>query len=134
MIELTEYDHSIIAKNLSPDVAALADRYPADVLNAAIWRFRPLPSIKPKNVEFWYGDSNDTNPDIVISDGIPRVWIERPDGYDPPVRALQVDSNWVFIEIEGQVVLDRLSEVTLPPIVSDPTLLLSGLLRLRSRR
>ncbi len=52
-MELTEYDHSIIAKNLSPDIAALADRYPADVLNAAIWCFRPLPSIKPKNVEFW---------------------------------------------------------------------------------
>ncbi len=131
MIKLNEYHRDLITKNLPPEIAALADRYPSDVLNAAIWRSRPIPK-EFKNVEFWYGDSNDTNPDITISDGIPIFWLERPEGYNPPVRALQVDSKWVFIEIEGRVALDRLDEITLPPIVSDPTLLLSGLLKLRS--
>jgi len=131
MSKLTESDRELIARNLPPEIAALAERYPSDVLNAAIWRSKSLPSTF-KTVEFWYGDSNDTNPDIIISDGILRFWMERPDGYNPPVCALQLDSKWVFIEIEGKIALDRLNEITLPPIVSDPTLLLSGLLKLRS--
>ncbi|MBE9035194.1 hypothetical protein [aff. Roholtiella sp. LEGE 12411] len=90
--------------------------YPSATINAEDFKNHPpLPEgYQPKEIEIYYGENA---PDSVYhwKDG---KWIRV--NYDnmesEDVIQILVDDQWVFIQAGGQVLLDRVGEIELPPI------------------
>ena len=75
-------------------------------------------NIKPKLINIYYGDEdNDTYlPNISLQDGKLNLLYLTEECVNNPVIQIEVDSNWVYIEIEKQILLDRLGGLELPKI------------------
>lgn len=120
MIALSPYEEKQIHQNLAPQLAALKSKYPSAVYNAAsAQHLLPLAAnIKPKLINIYYGDEdNDTYlPNISLQDGKLNLLYLTEECVNNPVIQIEVDSNWVYIEIEKQILLDRLGGLELPKI------------------
>ncbi|MBE9210536.1 hypothetical protein IQ244_29345 [Nostoc sp. LEGE 06077] len=110
---LSDEDWQQIAAKLPSDVALLAHKYPCEIYNALdAWDDEPLPNnYIPQAIDVY----NDVDDEAVF-----QVWEGKLERYVPSERknaaAIQVgiDGNWVYIEIEGKVILDKLGGVILP--------------------
>jgi len=112
---LTEYERNKIAK-LPAKIAELADRYLIQVLNVAdSWDKKPLPeNYTPHYVSVYCGDNEDSS--MLVLDGelidFTPVEAER----KSTSLSIKIDGTFVYIEIEGQEILNKLGGVVLPEI------------------
>lgn len=129
--KLTQFHLDIIEQNLPPRFAALKDRYPSTIFNAADhWHKRKFPSgYVPKHIAIYYQESA---PSSAISwyQGQMELNVkieEIPE--DPDVTQVWVDSIWTYICVKGQVILDRTSGIQFPPELMNHELMLRKLVR-----
>lgn len=120
MITLSPYEEQQIEQNLPSQLAALKSKYPSAVYNAASAQHLPplAPDIKPKLINIYYGEEdNDTYlPNISFKDGKLDFLYLIEECVDNPVIQVEADSNWIYIEVEQQILLDRLGDLELPKI------------------
>jgi len=120
MIELTTYEDRLIETKLPPHLSAFKTKYPNTVFNAAFSQDLPTLSreYQPESIDIYYGEEN--NPEY-----LPNISIDRrrlnflhltKECEDNPVIQIEVDGDWAYIEIEQQILLDRMGEVKLPDI------------------
>lgn len=134
---ISDVDWKRIAK-LPSEIAILAHKYPSSVVNAADNYFRaPLPEgYWPTNyIEVYYGeDPEDTSLDIkcLIRDGKPVYELTHLDLKEPADKnVVQVlfDGDFVYIEIEGKIALNRLGGAILPDVLIRPETMLQMLIK-----
>lgn len=120
MIALSPYEEKQIHQNLTPQLAALKSKYPSAVYNAAsAQHLLPLAAdIKPKLINIYYGDEDNDNylPNISLQDGTLDLLYLTEECVNNPVIQIEIDSSWVYIEVEKQILLDRLGGLELPKI------------------
>lgn len=120
MITLSPYEEQQIHQKLPPQLAALKSKYPSAVYNAASSQHLPLlaPDIKPKLINIYYGEDDDDTclPNISFKDGKLDFLYLVEKCVDNPVIQIEADSTWIYIEIERQILLDRLGDLELPNI------------------
>ena len=96
------------------DIQALKDKYPVDIANVAEYYFEPPLELgyKPTVVEFFYDDASE--PEMMILDGKLDCLEPRKPNPNYPLTAMMVDGHWVYMEIEGRVLLDRRGGMIMP--------------------
>lgn len=122
MIELSPYEEQLIEKRLPPHLAALKDKYPCAVFNAADSKeLLPLPAYKPESINFYLGDEDNPEslPNISFKNGNLDFLHLTEDCINNPVIQMEVDGTWVYIEADKEILLDRLGEVELPEITDE---------------
>jgi hypothetical protein len=109
-----------IAK-LPPEIQALKDKYPLYVANIAEFYFEPPLEIgyEPNDIDFFYDDASE--PEMFILGGFLESLEPRKPNPDHSVTAIRVDGEWVYIEIEGRVLLDRRGGMIMPDLKVDET-------------
>lgn len=126
---LSDYERQIISK-LPPDIAALADKYPSDIFNAAeYYECPPFPDgYIPHSIEIYYQEDAD-NSNVFIVDGILKDY--KIDNLDEKSQfiGVQIDDEWGYIQIEGKEILNRLGSVILPDVILQPTVLINSVLK-----
>lgn len=131
--KLTQYHLDIINKNLPPQFAALKDRYPSTVFNAAdSWSQPKFPQgYTPKEVVIYY---REFAPEAAIrweNGQLTKVLIEEIP-VAPDVTQVRVDRIWVYIQIGKQTILDRTAGIQFPPELTHHELMLRKLVRAMS--
>lgn len=120
MIELTTYEEYLIQKNLPPHLAVLKSKYPNAVSNAASTQNLPsLPSeYEPDTIDIYYGDegNSDDLPSISFEKGKLNFIHLTEQCKGNPVIQIEIDGEWSYIEVEKQVLLDRMNNVQLPEV------------------
>jgi hypothetical protein len=115
-----------IAK-LPPEIAALAPKYPIQLVNVAdSWNNKPLPeNYIPRDIEVYCGDSEEVL--IYVLEG--EILDFNPVEADRKSTSLSVriDGDFVYIEIEGKEILNKLGGVILPEISFSPEEILQNL-------
>ncbi len=126
---LTPYHLKIINENLPPRFAALKDRYPSTIFNAADhWNKPKFPSgYVPKQIEIYYKESARRTAICWENDQLESVQIEEIP-VDPDVTSVMVDNIWTYICIRGQVILDRTEGIQFPPVLTNHELMLRQLI------
>lgn len=118
---LNQQDRAIISL-LPAEIAALADKYPSEILNTAeSWDEEPFPcGYIPEFIDVYCGDESV----VFIADGELKF-------YQPIVIArnltsltVMIDSNFAYIEIEGKEILNKLGGVILPDMITSPSALM----------
>lgn len=129
--KLTRFHLDIIEQNLPPRFAALKDRYPSTIFNAADHWHKPKfpPGYLPQHIAIYYHESV---PWCGISwyrehNEVEITLEEIPD--DPDVTMMVVDTIWTYICVRGQVVLDRTHGIQFPPELINHELMLRQLMR-----
>lgn len=130
---LGDDDWQRITAKFPPDIAVLAQKYPCEIYNALdALDSEPLPhNYIPKAIDVY----NDVDDEPVF-----QVWEGELERYVPSERknaaAIQVgsDGNWVYIEIEGKVILNKLGGVILPEVNITESLVLELLLKQIQRK
>lgn len=120
MIELSAYEEEIIARNLPPHLAALKSKYPNTVYNAAsshILELLPL-GFEPEIINIYYGEEDNPNylPNLSFRRGKLELIYLTENCKNSPVIQIEFDNDWVYIEIERQILLDRVRNIELPRI------------------
>lgn len=125
--QFTEYELQQLAK-LPAGIAALAEKYPVDIVSAAeYWDMPPLPEgYVPDNIEIYYDDHY--QPYLSIECGKLTSFQLREPGNEPTTVVVMLDHNWAYAQIEGRVILDRLGGVVLPDVLLNPVSLLQTVL------
>lgn len=97
-------------------IQVLKEKYPTYIANVAEYYFEPPleASYKPTIIEIFHDDA--TEPDITIVGNNLNIFEPGEANIDHPVTAIRVDGHWVYIEIEGEEILDRRGEFVLPEI------------------
>lgn len=108
-----------IAK-LPPEIASLAPKYPVQLVNVAdSWNRKPLPeNYIPREIEVYCTD--DENPCIYVFEGELIDFIPVEAERKSTSLTIVIDGEFVYIEIEGQEILNRLGGVVLPEIIGVP--------------
>ena len=125
--ELCEHDLKKIAL-LPLWIQQLKDRYPLAVYNTSDAYYLPSypEGYHPEEIDFYYGDDYQ-GADLYFEGGqLINLNLETPS--DPRVIQMRIDGDWVYIQVEGQVILDRLDGVILPEIVINHEVLLCSIL------
>ena len=115
MTQLLPEEQVFIISRLPQKFALLRHKYPNAVWNAAdCWDDAPLPAnYKPNRIEIYYADNAD-RPHIYFENGSVK-YINLP----ADVRQKQVIQVWIdgecrYVEVEKQVILNKLGNVQLP--------------------
>ena len=115
MTQLLPEEQALIQSKLPPQFADMRHKYPNAVWNAAdCWNDAPLPAnYKPNRIEIYYADKAD-RPHIYFENGSVK-YINLP----AEVRLMQVIQVWIdgecrYVEVEKQVILNKLGNVQLP--------------------
>lgn len=119
-----------IDSKLPPQFAALKDKYPQTINNVAeFWEYPAYPTGHvPKYIDIFYNDDDFFTPAIEIENGnLRRVELED-SVTDPTLIYMAVDEEAAFVQIEGQVILNRLEGVILPDVAVNPETLLKSIL------
>lgn len=126
MNNLSEYELQLLSK-LPLDIAALVNNYHTDIINAAeFWDEPPFPvNYVPEFIEIYYGDAE--SPHIFIVNGELQDYnvTNLPDN-NKSISVL-IDDQWAYVQIEGQVILNRLEGVILPDVLVSPSSLINSL-------
>lgn len=123
---LTDYERQMISK-LPSEIASLADRYPIQVMNVAhSWENRPLPeNYIPHHISVYCGDSEESS--VLFLNGkfvdFTPVQVKR----ENTSLSVRVDGDFVYIEIEGREVLNKLGGLVLPEISFSPEELIKNI-------
>jgi hypothetical protein len=120
MYKLSPVQLELIAQ-LPEEVAAMAATYPVDIYNAAeYWNEPDFPAgYQPVLIEIYYDDEVD-GPDIFFLNGELLTFRLREPGIKPTSIAVEIDDQWAYIQLEGQIILDRIGGVILPDILINP--------------
>ncbi|MCC5640008.1 hypothetical protein LC593_30105 [Nostoc sp. CHAB 5844] len=110
---LTERDRAMISK-LPPEIAALANKYPSDIFNAAeSWNDPSFPdNYIPETIEIFC----DNESVVFIQDGELQDYQPTIAERNSTTITVIIDSNFAYIEIEGQEILNKLGGVIFPDI------------------
>lgn len=122
----SEIEH--IDSTLPPQFADLKEKYPYAIVNAADYWNEPPFSVGyiPHLIDVYYGDGAE-NPDICIEDGrLTSINFPLEGSAQSPVIQLDVDGRFAFIQIEGIVILNLLSDLVLPDVLVDQFALLKA--------
>ncbi len=121
---------SEIESKLPPQYAALKDKYPICLDNAALaWDLPPYPSgYVPKSIDVYY-DENAHGPAMCIEDGhLTYMEIEDP-ATAPTTIMMDIDDETAYVQIEGRVILNRIGGAVLPDVATNPETLLKSILK-----
>lgn len=123
--KLIQYHLDIINKNLPPQFAALKDRYPSTIFNAADhWDKPKFPTgYVPKRISIYYQESAPSSAIAWENGRLAKLWIEEIPVH-PDVTQVMVDNIWTYICVQGQVILDRTEGVQFPPELTQHELML----------
>ncbi|WP_414541659.1 hypothetical protein [Nostoc sp. CCY0012] len=116
---------------LPSDIATFANKYFIQYFNEFVntidsWHDEPLPDgYIPHSFEIYYGTSH--SPHIHIVDGVLEEYTLPELEKNSPSVTLIIDSNFVYIEVEGKEILNKIGGAILPKIITNPSLLLSSL-------
>ena len=119
MIDLSPYETQLIEKNLPPHLAALKSKYPCAVFNAADSKnLATLPAYRPETFDMYFGDEDNDEylANISFKNGELDFLHLTEVCANNPVIQIEIDGKWAYIEVEKQILLDRLGEVELPEI------------------
>jgi hypothetical protein len=120
---LTPTQHQFIEQTLPTEIAALCDHYPNTIYEvASAWHYPELPvGYLPNLIEVYYSNDDGADAaDLTIEQGhLTRVRLPIDDTTCDVIQ-IEVDGHWAFIQINSQIVLDRLSgRVVLPEVLLD---------------
>lgn len=123
--ELSPAQIEEIDTKLPPQFAALKDKYPVAISNAAEYYDAP-PFEKgyvPEIIEVYYGEEADSA-GILAWNGSVSVDLNN---YQPNSLVLmkQIDGQWAYIQIGSIILLDRAIGVVLPPIADESKFMLN---------
>ncbi len=114
--ELSPAQIEEIDSKLPPQFAALKDKYPVAISNAAEYYDAPpfAEGYVPELIEVYYGEDADDS-GVFAWNGSVSIKL---DNYKPdsPVVMKQIDGQWAYIQIGSIVLLNRAGGVVLPPI------------------
>ena len=115
MTPLLPDEVAFIQSKLSLEFALLRHKYPNAVWNAAdCWDDAPLPAnYKPNRIEIYYADSADT-PHIHFENDQVQYINLPPNAGQSQVIQVWIDGNCKYVEVEGQIILNKLGDVQLP--------------------
>lgn len=120
MIELSAYEEQIITQKLPPHWVSLKSKYPSAVYNAASAQELPIlePGYRPRLINIFYGEEDNPHylPNISFQDGKLELLFLTEECADNPVIQIQIDGCWAYIEIEKQILLNRVENVSLPKL------------------
>lgn len=128
MSNFSNYELKALSK-LPLDIAALAnnDVNRVSIINAAdYWDEPPFPeNYIPEFIEIYYEDAD--SPHIFIVNGQLKDYnvANLPDTTN--TLSVLIDDQWAYIQIEGNVILNRLGGVVLPDVLVSPSSLINSL-------
>ncbi|MFN6562417.1 MAG: hypothetical protein RMY28_021860 [Nostoc sp. ChiSLP01] len=125
-MSISKQERIRIAK-LPAHIAALAEKYPSEIVNVADnWNNPCLPdSYIPSIVEVYCNDPY--NSSIYILDGVLQRYQLSAENEQVPAITLMMDGEFVYIEIEGQEVFNKMGNVPFPEILVNPSCLIISL-------
>lgn len=122
--ELSPAQIQEIDSKLPPQFAALKDKYPVAISNAAEYYDAPPfeEGYVPELIEVYYGEEADSA-GILAWNGSVSVDLNN---YEPGASVLmkQIDGQWAYVQIGSIVLLDRAGGVILPPIAEESNFML----------
>lgn len=120
MIELSTYENQIITQNLPPHLAGLKSKYPSTVYNAAsAQNLEPLaPGVELETINIYYGeeDNGQELPNLSFRKGKLDLLYLTEECENNPVIQIEINGSWTYIEIEKQILLDRIGDLELPKV------------------
>ncbi|WP_341531990.1 hypothetical protein WKK05_40590 (plasmid) [Nostoc sp. UHCC 0302] len=121
---ISETDRKRILR-LPPDIAALANRYPSEIVNVSdSWDNKPFPEgYVPQSIEVYTAEIE--NAVISIWDNVLLGYIPYQTESNPSSLTLILDADFAYIEIEGREILNHIGGAVIPEINTD----ISGLLQ-----
>ncbi|WP_193200526.1 hypothetical protein [Nostoc sp. MG11] len=124
---ISEHERILINK-LPAHIAALADKYPSEIINVADnWNNPCLPDdYVPRIVEV-YTSEDSFDPVIDMIDGVLTRYKLSEANEPPHAITLMFDSDFVYIEIEGKEVFNKMGNVPFPEILVNPSSLINSL-------
>lgn len=130
---LNQYQIELINEKLPPQFAALKDRYPSTVFNAADgWSQPKFPQgYLPKDIIVYYGESAPSSAIRWQNGQLKKVLIEAIP-VAPDVTQVKLDNIWVYIQIGQHIILDRTVGIQFPPELTQHELMLKKLVHAMS--
>ena len=115
MTQLLPEEEVFIISRLPQELAQLRHKYPNAVWNAAdCWNDAPLPAnYKPNRIEIYYADKADRPHIHFENDQVQYINLPA-DVRQSPVIQVWVDGECRYVEVEKQVILNKLGDVQLP--------------------
>lgn len=125
---LNDYDRREIAK-LPPQIAALADKYPCEIVNVVdAWDDEPFGiNYVPQYVEI-YSDAGE-KASLCILDGVLTDYTPANPEINTSTVQVIIDGKFAYIEIEGRVIINHLGGIILPKVSVDPSELIQVLIK-----
>ncbi len=131
--QLSSWELEEIETKLPPQFAALKNRYPTAVAAAAeYWDVTPYPGgYIPETIEFFYSEDRSIPfPHAIVKDGVlthiePMV-ITAVDN----MVGFSIDDHPAYVRVEGRVILNRIDNVLLPEVITNPDLWAKAIARL----
>lgn len=121
MTQLLPDEIALIQSRLPVESAQLRHKYPNAVWNAAdCWNDAPLPAnYKPNRIEIYYADQADSPHIYFENDQVQYINLPADVNLPADIGQSQVIQVWVdgecrYVEVEGQIILNKLGEVQLP--------------------
>ena len=127
--QLTFAEIEKIAAKFPQAIVNLCDKYPIAIWNALdSLEVTPLPNnYIPTAIEIYYADT--FGPQVFILDGKLQEYVSVEEiQKDHNSISVLIDYDWAYIQIEGQVILDRLGGVILPEVLIKPEILIHSVL------
>ncbi|MBW4426934.1 MAG: hypothetical protein RMY64_15085 [Nostoc sp. DedQUE08] len=124
---ISETDRKRILR-LPSDIAALADRYPSELVNISdSWDEKPFPEgYIPRTIEVYTAEIEDAV--ISITDNVLVGYIPCPTEANPSSVTVVVDGDFAYIEIEGREIINHIGGAILPKINTNITELLQTII------
>lgn len=126
MTNLSEYELQLLS-NLPLDIVALVNNYHTEIINAAdFWDEPPFPDNHvPEIIEIYYSDAE--SPHIFIVNGELKDYKVTNLLDNTKSISVLIDDQWAYIQIEENVILNRLEGVVLPDVLVSPSTLINSL-------
>ena len=114
MTQLLPEEETLIVRRLPQEFLHLRHKYPNAIWNAAdCWNYAPLPAdYKPTWIEIYYADNADS-PHIYFENGSIKYVNLPADVGQSQVIQVWVDGSCRYVEVEGQIILNKLGDVQL---------------------
>ncbi|MBA3920214.1 MAG: hypothetical protein H0X31_00325 [Nostocaceae cyanobacterium] len=108
-------------KKLPPEMIMWASKYPVEIVNLAeSLDDDELPSnYVPEMLEVYYGVQD--SPSIFVHNGVLKDFDMETARKQNPSVSVMVDDRWVYIEIEGNILLNKINGIILPDVSIDQT-------------
>ncbi|NDJ26135.1 hypothetical protein GS682_32090 [Nostoc sp. B(2019)] len=126
-MHISDYDQQLIDR-LPSHIAALIDKYFFEIMNVAdSWENPCLPDNYVANEIELYTSEDLENPIISISNGVLERYAFPKEGNNCSTSTLMFDGEFVYIEVEGKEVLNKMGNVPFPEMIINPVSLINSL-------